>query len=279
MGKMGLKAQRLLSLCVLLMASSLLAGCGNYEKVLKSTDSELQYKTALEYYGKKKYSKAQRLFERCVPVYRVTQRADSLGYYLSDCYFQTSSYALAGYSFDQLVQNYPRSVFAEESMFMSAYCLYKASPRPSLDQEYTYKAIAGFERFVELYPLSSRAPEANALLKELYGKLLTKSYKAAWQYYWQRNYRAAVAALKNSLLEYPVTPYREEQMYLLTKSSYLLAVNSVESKQRARYQNAVDNYLSFISEFPDSKHLKEVSQYYVRSMKALGHTPTPELVR
>lgn len=271
--------RKLLVLCVLLMIVLFLAGCSKYEKVLKGTDAELQYKTALEYYGKKKYSKAQRLFERCLPVYRVTQRADSLGYYLSDCYFHTSSYVLAGYSFDQLVQNYPRSGFAEESMFMSAYCLYKASPRPSLDQDYTLKAISGFERFVELYPQSGRMAEANTLLKELYGKILTKSYKGAWQYYWQRNYRAAVAALKHSLLEYPTTPYREEQMYLLAKSSYLLAVNSVESKQRARYQNAVDNYLSFISEFPNSKHAKEVSQYYVRSMMALGHAPTAELIR
>lgn len=257
----------------------LLSGCSNYEKILKGTDAKLQYSTAMEYYGKKKYSKAQRLFERCVPAYRVTSRADSLGYYLSDCYFHTSSYVLAGYSFDQVVQNYPRSVFAEESTFMSAFCLYKASPRPSLDQEFTLKAIAGFERFVEQYPKSERVPEANALLQQLYGKLLTKSYKAAWQYYWQRNYRAAVAALQHSLIEYPTTPYREEQMYLLTKSSYLLALNSVQSKQKERYQNTIDNYLSFISEFSNSKYAKEVSNYYERSMKALGQEPTQELLR
>lgn len=276
---MGLQLRKLLALSALITLVTLISGCGNYEKVLKGTDAELQYKMALEYYGKKKYSKAQRLFERCVPVYRVTQRADSLGFYLSECYYYGSNYVLAGYSFDQVVQNYPRSGFAEESMYMSAYCLYKASPRPSLDQDYTRKAISGFERFVAQYPLSERVVEANRLLKDLYGKLLTKSYKAAWQYYWQRNYRAAVAALRQSLLEYPTTPYREEQMYLLAKSSYLLAVNSIETKQRARYQNAVDNYLSFISEYPNSKHAKEVSQYYVRSMKVLGYDPQEALVR
>ena len=276
---MGLHWRSLLTLGVLAVSVPLIVGCGKYEKILKGTDAELQYKMALEYYKKGKYSKAQSLFERCVPVYRVTQRADSLGYYLSDCYFHTSSYVLAGFSFDQLVQNYPRSPFAEDAEFMSAYCLYKASPRPELDQEYTLKAIAGFEHFVEQHPMSTRTPEANTLLKELYGKLLTKSYNGAYQYYWQRNYRAAVAALQQSLLDYPITPYREEQMYLLTKSAYLLAVNSVESKQRTRYQNAVDHYLSFISEFPNSKHRNEVSQYYVRAVKALGETPNPELIR
>lgn len=279
MGKMELQGRKLLTLSVVMLGALLLMGCNNYNKILKGTDAELQYKTGLEYYGKKKYSKAQSLFERCVPVFRVTQRADSLGYYLSDCYFHTSSYVLAGYSFDQIVQNYPRSVFAEESMYMSAFCLYKASPRPSLDQEYTMKAIAGFEQFVEMYPTSKRTADANMYLKELYHKLLTKSYKAAWQYYWQRNYRAAVAALQHSLMEYPTTPYREEEMYLLTKSAYLLAVNSIESKQRTRFQNTVDNYLSFISEFPSSKHASEVSQYYVNSMKALGLEPNADLVR
>ena len=203
---MGLHWRKLLTLGVLAVSVPLIVGCGKYEKILKGTDAELQYKMALEYYTKGKYSKAQSLFERCVPVYRVTQRADSLGYYLSDCYFHTSSYVLAGFSFDQLVQNYPRSPFAEDAEFMSAYCLYKASPRPELDQEYTLKAIAGFEHFVEQHPMSTRTPEANTMLKELYGKLLTKSYNGAYQYYWQRNYRAAVAALQQSLLDYPITP-------------------------------------------------------------------------
>ena len=61
---MGLHWRRLLTLGVLAVGVPLIVGCGKYEKILKGTDAELQYKMALEYYKKGKYSKAQSLFER-----------------------------------------------------------------------------------------------------------------------------------------------------------------------------------------------------------------------
>jgi outer membrane protein assembly factor BamD len=49
-------------------------------------------------------------------------------------------------------------------------------------------------------------------------------------------------------------------MYLIVKSSYELAKNSIESLQRDRYLNMLDSYYSFIAEFPESKHVRELSR-------------------
>ena len=60
--------------------------------------------------------------------------------------------------------------------------------------------------------------------------------------------------------QYPESPRREDMMYYTTVSAYRLAANSVESKQMDRYLAMLDHYYSFISEYPESKHTKELGR-------------------
>jgi len=83
-------------------------------------------------------------------------------------------------------------------------------------------------------------------------------------------YKSAVIALNNSLNDYPSTKYREELKFLLFKSKYLLAVNSVEEKKRERTIDARDEYFTFADEFPQSKYLKEVNRDYKHIQQLLG---------
>jgi len=61
-------------------------------------------------------------------------------------------------------------------------------------------------------------------------------------------------------------------MFLILKSSYLLADGSIPSKQRERYQTTVDEYYSFIGEFPEGSHSKEAIRMYEASNKFLENT-------
>ena len=70
-------------------------------------------------------------------------------------------------------------------------------------------------------------------------------------------------------MEYPETGYREELLFLILKSSFLLADRSIPSKQRERYQATVDEYLSFIGEFPEGPHSREAMRMYESSNKFL----------
>jgi outer membrane protein assembly factor BamD len=84
-----------------------------------------------------------------------------------------------------------------------------------------------------------------------------------------KQYKAAIVALQNSLKEYPESVYRQEMMYLKLNSLYLYAQNSVPSKQKERYQTALDDYYSFIEEFPKSQYLKDVTRIYQSTSKVL----------
>ncbi len=58
---------------------------------------------------------------------------------------------------------------------------------------------------------------------------------------------------------------------MILKSSYLLADKSIPTKQRERFQATVDEYYSFIGEFPEGSHTREASRIYESSNIFLGN--------
>ena len=62
---------------------------------------------------------------------------------------------------------------------------------------------------------------------------------------------------------------REEVFYLIVKSSYLLAINSISSKIEQRLQETLNVYDQFTSNFPSSKYLKELKSTYIKTQENL----------
>ncbi|NJO68149.1 MAG: outer membrane protein assembly factor BamD [Bacteroidetes bacterium] len=112
-----------------------LFSCGKYEKILKSSDYKMKYQKAFEYYNAEEYVRAATIFEQIVPVFKGTDKSDTVSYYHAMSYYKQKDYTLAGHYLKNFFQNYPYSPFADEAQFLSAYCFYMDSPRPSLDQE------------------------------------------------------------------------------------------------------------------------------------------------
>jgi outer membrane assembly lipoprotein YfiO len=256
-------------IAVTVIATALLAGCSGYEKILKSKDNELKYSKALFYYNKSDFYRASLLLEQILPIYRGTNRADTVNYYYAYSQYGQGDYLLASSYFDSFRRNYPRSGFTEKAEYLYAYSFYLTSPRYELDQDNSILAIDAFQEFISKYPQSSKAEDAKKLVEELYKKLEQKEYKSAWLYYHTENYKAAIIALQNSLKDYPNSEYREEQTFLILKSAYIYADNSVTQKQKERFQSTVDYYYNFIAEFPNSKYLKEAQKMYEAASKVL----------
>ena len=255
----------------LLLLTIILSSCGDYNKILKSTDYEFKYKKAVEYYEEGEYVKAGSLFQELVNIYRGTTRADKVYYYYAKSMIGQKDYLMAGHYFKTLIDEFPASEYVEEAQFMTGYCSYLLSPKARLDQQVTHQAIDALQLYINLYPFSERTSEARRLIDELNEKLVYKSYLNAKLYYDFESYKAAVVALENSLNEYPESKYREELMYMLLKSKYLLAMNSIKEKQEQRLSNALDEYFSFVDEYPESKYKKEVDKFYETTAKMLNY--------
>ena len=260
----------------LVLAVAILSSCSDYNKIVKSTDYEFKYKKAVEYYEDGEYVRAGTLFQELVNIYRGTTRADKIYYYYAKSMIGQKDYLMAGHYFNSLIKEFPTSEYAEEAQYMVGYCSYLNSPKPRLDQKVTQDAIDALQLYINLYPFSERVDEANRLMDELRDKLVYKSYLSAKLYYDFENYKAAVIALTNSLEKHPESKYREELKFMLLKSKYLLAEQSVMEKRNQRYSNALDEYFSFVDEYPESKHKREVDRYYEKASKVLNYKPEEE---
>jgi outer membrane protein assembly factor BamD len=264
------KNRAYIAVSVIVMAT-LLSGCGEYEKLLKSRDFQKKYEQGLVYYEEEEFVRAATLFDQVANIYRGTTKADTVKYYQAKSYYGQRDYLMAGHYFNELSATYPNSIYLEEADFMMAYCYYKQSPRPELDQDNTFRTITAMQMFMSKYPNSERVTEAMEIIVEMSDKLVEKSYISARLYYDLGYYKSAILALRNSLGQYPETRFREELMFLILKSSYLLADNSVPSKQRERFQATVDEYYSFIGEFPEGPFSKEATRMYNTSNRYLGN--------
>lgn len=255
----------------LVLLTLIMSSCGDYNKIVKSTDYEFKYKKAVEYYEEGEYVRAGTLFRELVNIYRGTSRADKIYYFFAKSMIGQKDYLMAGHYFKSLVKEFPASEYAEESQFMVGYCSYLLSPKPRLDQKVSQDAIDDLQLYINLYPFSERVDEANRLIDELEDKLVFKSYLSAKLYYDFEMYKASVVALANSLDKYPDSKYREELKYMLLKSKYLLAEKSVAEKKEKRYSNALDEYFSFVDEYPESKYKKEVDKFYAKASEVLNY--------
>lgn len=233
------------------------SSCTPYQKALKSEDIAVKYAAAEEKYNKEKYQKAIRLFEQIAPSYRGKPQAEKMFYMYAQSLYKTGQFYTAGYQFESFASGYPKSEKVEEAAFLGALCYSKLSPRYSLDQVDTDKAIEKMQAFIDSYPDSQYLPEANKIVKELREKLEFKAFEIAKQYHTIaeaiRDFKAPLVALDNFIADYPGTPYREEAFYYKIEASYKYAINSVESKVQLRLRETLENYDKFLKNFPESK--------------------------
>jgi len=248
----------------LLIVLVVFASCSPYQKALKSEDIAFKYEVATSMYEKGKWEKAIRLFEQIAPSYQGKAQAEKLFYMYSRSFFNSKQYYSAGYQFDKFVSNYPRSEKVEEAAFLSAKSYSMLSPRYSLDQVDTYKAIDKLQAFIDTYPNSEFMRDANAIAKELREKLEKKSFEIARQYNTIMDYKAALVALDNFIQDFPGTPYKEEALYYRLDSAYNLAINSISSKMEERLVTAKAAYNALIKFKADTKYRSEADNMLAR---------------
>jgi len=245
----------------ILLFACVLTSCSQFQKALKSEDIKVKFEVAEKLYDKGKYSKAIRLFEQIAPSYRGKPQAEKMFFMYAQALFKTKQYYTAGYQFDSFTAGYPRSEKQEEASFLGAKSYYFLSPRFSLDQVDTYKALDKLQAFIDKFPNSQFMPEANQLVKELNEKLEEKAFEIAKQYHataqYFGDYNAAIKTLDNFMSDFPGTALKEDAMFLKFDSSYQLAINSVPYKMQERLVAAKLNYASLMKFKSDTKYKEQ----------------------
>lgn len=251
---------KIISISVLGCLMIALSSCNDYQKLLNSDNTSEKYKQAEVYYNNGEYRKANRLLEQILPQYRGKPQAQRVIFFFADSYFQTKSYNLAAYQYENFIKSYPKSDRLQEATFKAAKSYYHQSPTYSLDQDETYTAIEKLQVFINLYPNSEFTPEANQMISELQEKLEKKDFEIAKQYYTIRDYRAAIKANDNFIAGFPGTKFREESLYTKFLSHYEIAVNSILSKKGSRLKELQQHYDIILRYYPETLFLKDLNE-------------------
>ena len=260
---------------IALVSGSVLTSCGEYNKVLKSTDYEYKYEAAKSYFGKGQNTKAAAILEELITILKGTDKAEESLYMLGMTYYNQGDFITASHYFSTYYNTYPRGTYTEQARFYSGKALFLDTPEPRLDQSSTYKAIQELQMFMEYFPASNRHQEAQQMIFDLQDKLVMKDYMAARLYYdlgsytgnssystTGNNYLACIVTAQNALKDYPYTKLREDISILLLRAKYDMAKESVEEKKEERMRDAIDEYYAFKNEFPESKYIIEVENIY-----------------
>jgi len=246
---------------ILFIAVLLLFACDRKtQKLLKGNDMEAKLQIADNYYNKKKYEKAIPIYEELLTVYKGQKNVEDIYFKYANAHFLNKSYELASFYFRSFYNTYPFSDKAELAAYNEAICYAKTSPRYSLEQIDTEKAIAAFQVFVDKYPKSERVKEANTKMDELRAKLRKKAYEAAYLYYKIGEYKAASVSLRQFLQDYPEYENHEKIDFLISKSLFKYAEGSYKDKKDERLADAQKEYAFFKTTYPASTHLNELEK-------------------
>ena len=238
--------------------------CSEYQKALKSEDLAVKFEAATKQYDNAKYSKAIRLFEQIAPSYRGKPQAEKMFYMFSQSYYKTKQYYLSGYQFESFAAGYPKSEKIEEASYLGAKSYSMLSPVYSLDQTETDKAIEKLQSFIDTYPNSVFLSEANVVVKELREKLEKKAFENAFGYNKISDYKSAIVALDNFIIDYPGTPFKEKALFYKFDSAYQLAINSITTKMQDRLNVAKTAYSNLVKFNANTDYKQKADEMLVR---------------
>jgi len=234
------------------------SSCSSYQKLLKSSDFDLKYETAINYYNNSKYSRSLILLENILNEFKGSSKSEEVYYYYAYTIYNLGDYTNASYHFKNFSNTFFSSEKSEEMAFMSAKCYYLSSPKSYYDQTTTFNAINELELFIANYPDSKRILDAQELINKLNMILEEKEFNIAQLYYKTGKFTASIFAFNNFLEKHPNSDLLEDVFYFQTKAYFELAKNSVEEKKELRTKEFIFAYQDFTLTYPDSKYLNEL---------------------
>lgn len=246
-----------------------LVSCRSQDLIRPGDTLEVAFEKAKSQYDQENWSTAANAFETVVSIGRGTDLGQDAQFYLAESYFNNRQYLIAASEYQRYTNFYPRSERRETADFKQALSYYNMSPRYNLDQTNTRQAIERFRLFNARYPDSELVAESSTKIEELRAKLSRKHYEAAQFYMRTNRFRAATVYHDLVIDRYPETVWAERSLVDKIEAYILYADNSVRSRQKERYQEAIASYETYLQLFPRGENRSRAENLYDRAQREI----------
>ena len=209
---------------------------------------EEYYQYAKEKYDDEDYWDASNDFNIVILRFPGSTVADSAQYFLAMCHFHMDEFLISAVEFRKLVTDRSQSPLVMDAQYMLAESYTQMSPRPSLDQEYTHKALREYQIFLEDYPYDKRKEDAEKRILLLRNKLAFKNLQNAELY-------RKMGRLKSSIIYYDIVLESYYDSDWADKALYGKAIVYLNMDDLLK---AKEELQLFKNKFPDSDIIQKV---------------------
>ena len=149
--------------------------------------------------------------------------------------------------FRRMATNRPNSPLADDAQLGLCRAYFAASPRVTLSQEFTRRALEECQRLLQFFPTTPFREQAEGLMADARAKLAEKSYEIG-KYYQDRRRLAesAIVYFEKSLAEEPTGGFLPDLLLRLYRSYRVVGYETEAGVIRGR----------LLSEFPDSEEAR-----------------------
>jgi len=229
----------LLLILVLLIAMIFSSACSS-RKLKGSISAEERLETAIKWFDDGHYLDAKTQFRVITLSHPGSRIVDKAQFYYAECHFYLKEYILAAAEYERLIKVFPNSEYIDDAQYKVGLCYFKLSPKYSLEQEYTNKAISQFQQFLEDYPNSNLRSEVEAKMLECRMQLARKKYSAAELY-------RKIGYLKSAIIYYNLVLDSYYDTTFAPKAQFWMADCH---RRRGEIDEAKQGFETFMAKYP-----------------------------
>ena len=209
---------------------------------------------AMKSFDKERFVDSLDRFNRMGLDYAGSALMDSIRFMEAECQYQLAAFLLAADLYEEVIERYPSSELVDDARVRVADCFFELSPKYSLDQSLTYRAMQEYQGLLDDYPGSEHSALAEQRIDACRHKLAVKDVKNAELYYRMSSWPAALIYLDETL----ETWYDQPDVTEL--ALYYKALCEYRMKRTA---DALATAREFVANYPDSAHTRDMEEMLV----------------
>jgi len=202
-------------LCLAFAAA--LSACGARNVPLQDLGPDALFQRGVQQLEDRRWDDALRSLGQFVSQHPGDRRTEEARFLQAEAYFGKKEYVTAASEYVRLANDYSGGEFADDARFRACEAYVSLSPKPQLDQSYTFAAIEHCESLIAWYPTSEFSPRARQIVEEMRDKLAQKAYLSGTYYQKQRAYDSSIIYFDTVVREYPGTAFAPRALLQLVE--------------------------------------------------------------